>query len=146
MLVEWIFIEKLGMRLNKFLKESFNQTTLIEHFSSFYRFKINTNMSIGKVFGLFEDHKSEYDIIQYSVKQTSIEQIFNLFANNSIQIKTKNSNNKKDATVDITENSNHANQGGQQESDKNQVNSDDGSGNNKPKEVEIDIKKSSDEE
>mmetsp|Transcript_6172 Transcript_6172/g.5550 ORF Transcript_6172/g.5550 Transcript_6172/m.5550 type:complete len:104 (+) Transcript_6172:5005-5316(+) len=103
-------------------------------------------MSIGKVFGLFEGHKSEYDIIQYSVKQTSIEQIFNLFANNSIQIKTKNSNNKKDATVDITENSNHANQGGQQESDKNQVNSDDGSGNNKPKEVEIDIKKSSDEE
>jgi ATP-binding cassette subfamily A (ABC1) protein 3 len=47
------------------------------------RFKINTNISIGKVFGFFETNKKELEISQYSVRQATLEQIFNMFAKNS---------------------------------------------------------------
>ena len=59
---------------------------MIEHFQTFYRFKIETQISIGKVFGLFETHKIELKIASYSVKQATIEQIFNLFAEKKIQV------------------------------------------------------------
>lgn len=45
-------------------------------------------MSIGKVFGYMENKKVENNILNYSVKQTSIEQIFNAFANKALKVKT----------------------------------------------------------
>jgi hypothetical protein len=38
------------------------------------------NYSIGYLFGLFEDIKEQFFISEYSVSQTSLEQIFNNFA------------------------------------------------------------------
>lgn len=40
----------------KFLKDDFGDYSIIEHFQSFYRFKLNANVSIGKLFGKFEDN------------------------------------------------------------------------------------------
>ena len=42
----------------------------------------NENKSIGFLFGLFETHKDECFITEYSIDQTSLEQIFNKFAQN----------------------------------------------------------------
>jgi len=69
------------------LEENFKDTVLIEHFQSFYRFNISSNICIGHVFGTIEDNKGELDIMQYSVKQSSIEQIFNMFATNQMKAK-----------------------------------------------------------
>ena len=66
----------------------------LEHFQSFYRFKASNNITIGDFFGLLERNvsyswknifltfyqKSQLKIQQYSIKQGSIEQIFNNFA------------------------------------------------------------------
>lgn len=38
------------------------------------------DFSIGYLFGLIEDSKTEFEISEYSVAQTSLEQIFNNFA------------------------------------------------------------------
>lgn len=38
------------------------------------------NYSIGYLFGLMEDIQQPYDISEYSVTQTTLEQIFNMFA------------------------------------------------------------------
>ena len=44
--------------------------------------KEENNKSIGYLFGLFETHKEECHITEYSIQQTSLEQIFNKFAEN----------------------------------------------------------------
>ena len=38
-----------------FLEKEFGNFSILEHFQSFYRFKINSNISVGKLFGSFED-------------------------------------------------------------------------------------------
>ena len=35
---------------------------------------------LSRIFGLFEEHKAALGILEYSLSQTSLEQIFNLFA------------------------------------------------------------------
>lgn len=46
-------------------------------------------ISIGKIFGLFEQNKKQLSIQNYSVKQATIEQIFNMFAENKITLAKK---------------------------------------------------------
>jgi len=74
----------MGGKLIEFLNQELGQVKVIEHFHSFYRFKAQPNISIGKMFDLLEENKQALDIVQYSIKQTSIEQIFNIFAINQI--------------------------------------------------------------
>jgi len=66
-----------------FFEKHFEGTALIEQISTFYRFRISSNISIGTVFGTIEENKTNLGITQYSVRQSSIEQIFNMFATNS---------------------------------------------------------------
>jgi len=87
MVAEWVLIEKSGKHLDDTLKADFNDVNLIEHFQSFYRYRIVSNISIGKIFGSLEEKKEGLNIMQYSVKQSSLEQIFNAFANNAVTLK-----------------------------------------------------------
>jgi len=82
-LMEWILNEKNGQKLKGFFEKHFEGTALIEQISTFYRFRISSNISIGTVFGTIEENKTNLGITQYSVRQSSIEQIFNMFATNS---------------------------------------------------------------
>jgi len=81
MLVDWVLMEKDGEKLKELLKENFGEMTLLENFQSFYRFKATNNITIGKFFGLMEEHKTALNVLQYSIRQSTIEQIFNNFAN-----------------------------------------------------------------
>jgi len=93
--IEWMLIEKVGLKMLEKIKAQFRDLTVTEHFQSFYRIKVASDITIGKVFGFFEDHKNELKIVQYSVRQTSIEQIFNAFANNVLPVKTKSNASSK---------------------------------------------------
>jgi hypothetical protein len=54
---------------------------VIEHYGSSWKLKVSRDKySIGYLFGLMEDIKSIYQISEYSVNQTTLEQIFNNFA------------------------------------------------------------------
>jgi len=79
-LVEWILMETDGFKLKEFLRQNFGNLAVIEHFQSFFRFKSESRIVIGKFFGCMEDKKKELNILQYSIRQTTIEQIFNNFA------------------------------------------------------------------
>jgi len=89
MVVEWVLIEKNGLEIEGLITSKFTEVKLIEHFQSFYRYKISSDISIGQVFGIFEENKEKLNIMQYSVKQSSLEQIFNAFANNAIQYRKR---------------------------------------------------------
>jgi hypothetical protein len=54
---------------------------VIEHINNTYKLKVTKdNYSIGYLFGFMEDIKAEYEVSEYSVSSTSLEQIFNNFA------------------------------------------------------------------
>ena len=55
--------------------------------------------SIGFFFGLFEKHKEECFVTEYSIQQTSLEQIFNIFA--KAQIAEQNTDKKKKNKTEI---------------------------------------------
>lgn len=59
----------------------FKKVEVLEHYNTTYLLKVSRDsFSIGYLFGMMEDCKNEYDISEYSVSQTTLEQIFNHFA------------------------------------------------------------------
>ena len=53
----------------------------MEHYGNNWKLKVSRdNYSIGFLFGMMEDIQVQYDISEYQVTQTTLEQIFNNFA------------------------------------------------------------------
>ena len=52
----------------------------LERLQTFARLKLRGKPSVGKLFAFFEKEKGRLSIQQYSIKQASVEQIFNKFA------------------------------------------------------------------
>ena len=79
--IRWVFTETRGAQLLDKFENMFRQCEVIEHYSNSYLIKVSKdNYSIGYLFGLMEDIKAKYSISEYSVSQTTLEQIFNNFA------------------------------------------------------------------
>ena len=85
-LLSWIFYVKNAIKFAHYGKENFGKMIIEEHIDNSFLFKMKkkeeNNKSIGLLFGLFETHKEECYITEYSLQQTSLEQIFNKFAEN----------------------------------------------------------------
>ena len=63
------------------MEERFTQLEVLEHISNTYKIKVSRdNYSIGYLFGFMEDIKLLLSVSEYSVSQTTLEQIFNNFA------------------------------------------------------------------
>ena len=74
-----------GWKVVALLAKSFPRVDLIEQCSDFFKFRIpREDKTIGTVFGLIEDQKQECNISEYAVNQTSLEQIFQTFATQSV--------------------------------------------------------------
>jgi hypothetical protein len=56
---------------------------MTEHYQTFFNFKVekDSNMTIGYLFGVIEGAKDGLGISEYTLSQTTLEQIFNMFAN-----------------------------------------------------------------
>jgi hypothetical protein len=79
--IRWVFTETRGHSIIEKLESMFTNVEVIEHFSNSYLIKVSRdNYSIGYLFGMMEDIKTSYSISEYSVSQTTLEQIFNNFA------------------------------------------------------------------
>ena len=73
------------MNMIKKVNEHFDEIILTEFIEINFLFKIKksgNSKSIGFLFGLIESVKEECNITEYSIQQTSLEQIFNQFAAN----------------------------------------------------------------
>lgn len=59
----------------------FGQVEVIEKYGNYIRVRVERqDKSIGSLFGLVESMKGAYDVSEYSVSQTTLEQIFQSFA------------------------------------------------------------------
>jgi len=84
-LLNWLFFVENALKFIKIGKEHFSQIILSEHIENNFLFKLKKGektKSIGFFFGLFDGVKEECNITEYSIQQTSLEQIFNKFASN----------------------------------------------------------------
>ena len=85
-LLNWIFYVENAIKLVQYGKDNFSKIIIEENMDNSFLFKMKkkkeNNKSIGYLFGLFETHKEECYVTEYSIQPTSLEQIFNKFAEN----------------------------------------------------------------
>ena len=81
-LVAWVLTEEIGDNIYKFLSEQFASVAVVEHYLSFFKYKIDRqeDKTLGFLFSCVETNKERLKVSEYSVTQTSLEQIFNQFA------------------------------------------------------------------
>lgn len=79
----WLMIEKTGDNLVQFLRDNYDDIKVEEHYLTYFKIKIvnDENISLGGIFHLIEINKKFLKIAGYSLSQTSLDQIFNKFAN-----------------------------------------------------------------
>ena len=82
-LLSWIFFVENAIKFIMKGKNYFEEIILPEYIENNFLFKMKkskANKSIGFFFGLYEESKEECFITEYSIQQTSLEQIFNKFS------------------------------------------------------------------
>lgn len=80
--LNWLYIEQAGMGIINGLCNDFETVEILEHYNDYYKMRVpRGEKSIGFVFGMIESKKEEFKISEYSVSQTTLEQIFQTFAN-----------------------------------------------------------------
>ena len=80
-MLQWAHLESKGYNLQKRFEKTFGKAELVQHFTNKFDFKVaKAKHSIGFVFGLMEQLRNEFSIGEYSATQTTLEQIFNMFA------------------------------------------------------------------
>ena len=103
-LVNWIFFVRNALKFIKKSEKYFENIILTEHIDNNFLFKMKKNnetRSIGFFFGLFEKNKDNCYVTEYSIHQTSLEQIFYKFEeekNNKI-VSNENGEEKKEEIV-----------------------------------------------
>ena len=82
----WIYYLKCVLNMIKIIKEYFNEIFCVDFGENNFlfnvkRYKTKEEKSIGFLFGLIEENKDKYNIGPYFLRYSSLEQIFNKFAN-----------------------------------------------------------------
>ena len=103
-LINWIFFVENAFKFIQYAKNYFEEIILSEYLENNFLFKMKkgeNTKSIGFFFGLFEQHKEECFVTEYSIQPTSLEQIFNKFAKDQIAVQNVE---KKKKNIDIEKN------------------------------------------
>ena len=86
MLIEWIFDSENFLKCANKILNNFDDVYLIEYFENNFKLKIKKNSEAirnptnGFIFSLIEDCRLDCFISEFSISQSSLEQIFNKFA------------------------------------------------------------------
>ena len=105
-LINWIFFIKNAFKFIRNAENYFEEIILSEHIENNFLFKMKkgeNTKSIGFFFGLFEKHKEECFVTEYSMQPTSLEQIFNKFAKDQIAVQNSEKK-KKNKDLEMQEN------------------------------------------
>ena len=97
------FFVKNALKFIKKAERYFESIILTEHIDNNFLFKLkknNNTKSIGFFFGLFESNKDSCYVTEYSIQQTSLEQIFNMFEDKQRQANLANKKNSNGQVVE----------------------------------------------
>lgn len=79
----WLFENQCSF-VTQFIKNIDNSIILINKNKPLLTFEIRKEIKLGLLFRKIEKKKTELSIANYSIYQSSLEQIFNLFANENV--------------------------------------------------------------
>ena len=99
-LISWTFFVENALKFIKKAENYFENIILTEFIDNNFLFKMKKNQdtkSIGFFFGLFESNKSDCYVTEYSIRPTSLEQIFNMFEDK--QRKANNNEEEKEEII-----------------------------------------------
>ena len=105
-LVSWTFFVKNALKFIKKAQKYFEIIILTEHIDNNFLFKMkknNATKSIGFFFGLFESNKDNCYVTEYSIHQTSLEQIFYKFENEKGNRKAMEKEEDKKEEIEIND-------------------------------------------
>ena len=90
-IISWIYYLENALKMIKILLDDFPEIHCTDYAENNLIFKIKRNKnggekSIGYLFGIIEENKSKYNIEQYFLQLSSLEQIFNNFAKKTEKI------------------------------------------------------------
>ena len=88
MLADWWLNENTTMLLRVFLETEFEHVTLLEQQGNLFRYRLHATLEKllpGRVFDVLEKNKETLHLENYSVTQTSLDQVFNQFASKQQQ-------------------------------------------------------------
>jgi len=81
----WLHVQQHGMLIINSLCEQFPSVEILEQYSDYFKLRVpRGDKSIGFVFGFIEGQREAFQIAEYSVSQTTLEQIFQSFANQRV--------------------------------------------------------------
>lgn len=87
-LIQFLFTQQRGFNFIEFLAKQFEQVELLEQCSDFYKIRVpKEDKTIGYLFGQIEGQREQLGVAEYGVSQTSLEQIFQNFAQQSVDDK-----------------------------------------------------------
>lgn len=85
-LLHWLYTQRAGFGFIEFLAGKFSSVELLEQVSDYYKIRVpKEDKTIGFLFGEIEANKDRYNIQEYGVTQTSLEQIFQTFAHQAVE-------------------------------------------------------------
>ena len=98
-IITWIYYIDNTLNMIKIILKDFPEIHCIDYGENNLIFKIKRNKSegeksIGYLFGIIEENKNKFNIEQYFLQLTSLEQIFNKFAKETEKDETQYKNNK----------------------------------------------------
>jgi hypothetical protein len=84
--IEYVYHKTYGIKIIDALAREFASVDVLSHYGGYYKLRCPRNeKTIGSIFGMIESRKEEFVISEYSVSQTTLEQIFQTFAEASIE-------------------------------------------------------------
>ncbi|CDW85063.1 abc transporter family protein [Stylonychia lemnae] len=83
--LNWLYIEQAGINILDGLSQYFSEVEILEHYNDYYKLRVpRESKTIGFIFSFIENKKDSFKISEYSASQTTLEQIFQKFANQQI--------------------------------------------------------------
>jgi ATP-binding cassette subfamily A (ABC1) protein 3 len=101
-LISWTFFVKNALKFIRDAMNYFETIILTEYIDNNFLFKMKKNektKSIGFLFGLFENNKDSCNVTEYSIQQTSLEQIFNMFDDKQRKINSNEQEEKQEIII-----------------------------------------------
>ena len=91
-LYQWAIMERAGFSIKEELEQNNVKCSFLEHYNNFFRYKVDLGSeTLSFLFKIMENLKDKIQFEEYTINQTSLEQIFNKFASEQDEVRLQNS-------------------------------------------------------
>ena len=87
-LYQWAIMQRAGFSIKEELEQNNVKCSFLEHYNNFFRYKVDLESeTLSFLFKIMENLKEVIQFEEYTINQTSLEQIFNKFASEQDEVR-----------------------------------------------------------